>query len=68
MLCSDSKWHCGSSGTAYEQCPSGTTGCGGGEPCVTCNADGTGTMCAQVLNPGTNNDVEGTVVAITCSQ
>ena len=68
VLCSDSKYHCGSSGKAYEQCQSGASGCGAGMPCVSCKSDGTGTMCAQILNPGGDNDIEKTTIAVTCSQ
>jgi hypothetical protein len=68
-LCSDSKWHCGSAGSAYEQCSSGQNVCNAdGQPCVNCKSDGTGTMGIKCLNPGGDNNIEGTAVGVTCSQ
>jgi hypothetical protein len=69
VLCSDGEWHCGSSGTAYASCAAGQNVCNvDGQPCVKCKSDGSGTMGVWCLNPGGDNNIEGSTVGITCSQ
>jgi hypothetical protein len=67
VRCSEGRWHCGSTGAAYDACSPGQNVCNvDGQPCVNCKSDGTGTMGVQCLNPGGDNNIEGTAVGVTC--
>src|SRR5580658_6241740 len=73
VLCSDSKWHCGSAasaesegGPSFEPCPSGSSTCTTGKSCITCNGDGTGLICSSMVGP--TGATEPLLLKVKCSQ